>query len=157
VITGAWVTSRPTVVDDAACHRIDALISSYLQKVAVDPTGWETLYRDPRDLRLWEHTYPHGEMHGGGPPQLRVMELDAASAKYGDLGASLNERDEHGMTPLLSAVMIGSVDRVRTLLEQGADPNCTASDGTTALWLAEDDFGLTEVAQVLRQFGATKK
>ena len=119
MITGAWVTSGSRVVGDAACQRIDALIDSYLQKIASDAMGWETLFRDPRDSRLWEHTYPHSEMHGGGPPQLRVIEPEAARSKYGVLSASLNERDEHGMTPLLYAVMVGDVDHVRTLLEQG--------------------------------------
>ena len=32
--------------------------------------------------RLWELTYPHSEMHGGGPPRLRVMTRQAAAAKY---------------------------------------------------------------------------
>lgn len=155
-ITGAWIASGPRVVGDAACERIRALMESHLQKVAIAQNGWETLYRDPDDLRLWEHTYPQSEMHGGGPPELRVIELDAARLKYGDLGASLDERDDGGMTPLLYAVMVGDADRVRTLLVQGADPNRTASDGTRALWFAEDDFGLTKVARVLREFGATK-
>jgi len=29
-------------------------------------------------------------------------------------------------------------------------------DGTTALWQAEDDFGLTEIAALLRSYGAQK-
>jgi hypothetical protein len=157
VITGTWVKSGSSVVGDAARNRVEALIGSYLQKIAVASTGWATLYRDPGDLRLWEHTCPHSEMHGGGPPQLQVIDVEAAKLKYGDLSASLNERGDHGMTPLLWAVIAGDVERVQTLLEQGADPNRTASDGTSALWLAEDDFGLAEVARVLREFGATKK
>ena len=44
--------------------------------------GWETLYRDPRDGRLWELTYPQSEMHGGGPRRLHVLSRDEAAAKY---------------------------------------------------------------------------
>jgi hypothetical protein len=31
---------------------------------------------------LWERTYPHGTMQGGGPAQLRCLSLDEAHAKY---------------------------------------------------------------------------
>jgi len=56
-----------------------------LAKVAITESGWETLYRDPRDLRLWELTYPQSEMHRGGPPMLRCLclSLEEAKAKYG--------------------------------------------------------------------------
>ena len=39
-------------------------------------------------------------------------------------------------TPFLFAVRAGRIDAVRTLLESGANPNATASDGTSALTLA---------------------
>ena len=87
VLTGAWVMSGSRVVGDATCQRIDALIDSHLQKLGVDATGWETIYSDPDDNRLWEHTYPHSEMHGGGPPELRVIDRKTACGKYGDLGS----------------------------------------------------------------------
>ena len=41
-----------------------------LDKVAVDASGWLSLYRDPVTGDLWEVSYPQGEMHGGGPRQL---------------------------------------------------------------------------------------
>jgi immunity protein 27 of polymorphic toxin system len=37
---------------------------------------------DRRDGRLWECTYPQGEMHGAGPPQLSVISPEMAAAKY---------------------------------------------------------------------------
>lgn len=40
------------------------------------------LYEDPVDGRLWEHSYPKGDMHGGGPPALTVITLESARAKY---------------------------------------------------------------------------
>jgi uncharacterized protein len=71
--------------------------------------------------------------------------------------AKLDEWDEVGMTPLMIAVFRGDIEQVRELLEKGADPNRPASDGSTPLWRAEDDFGLFEIAAVLRSYGATAK
>jgi ankyrin repeat protein len=69
----------------------------------------------------------------------------------------LDEWDQAGMTPLLIAVYRGDQKRVRELLDQGADPNRPNNMGETPLWHAEDNFGLTEIAVLLRQYGATAK
>src|SRR5688500_2132497 len=71
--------------------------------------------------------------------------------------AKLDEWDEVGMTPLILAVFRGAVSEVRKRLEQGADPNRPNSMGATPLWSAEDDFGLHEIAALLRSYGATAK
>lgn len=63
--------------------RIEELITTHLKAVAVSPDGWEKLYLDPGDGRLWELTYPQAEMHGGGPPELREMDGATATARYG--------------------------------------------------------------------------
>jgi hypothetical protein len=70
---------------DAACERIEWLIAHHLQKIADRPQSgaWETLYRDPEDGRYWERTYPQGEMHGGGPLQLKRLTIQEATEKYG--------------------------------------------------------------------------
>jgi hypothetical protein len=85
VLTGNWIVQNRQVSADATCERIEELISSQLQKVADDPQsgGWETLYKDPDDGRYWERTYPQGEMHGGGPPELRYLATEQAKKKYG--------------------------------------------------------------------------
>lgn len=83
VLTGSWVRAGADVVGDPICNRIDALIQSHLRELAKDRTGWETLYLDPEDGRLWEHTYPNSERHGGGPPELRLIEAGTAQMKYG--------------------------------------------------------------------------
>ena len=71
-------------------------------------------------------------------------------------GANLNEFDDHRMTPLLWAIMRGDIDAVRLLLENGADPNVRPNPTDSPLWSAEDDFGLHEIAVLLRTYGATK-
>ena len=70
-------------------------------------------------------------------------------------GDNLNEL-EGGMTPLLWAVYRGDVAAVRLLLESGADPNTRPNPNDSPLWHAEDDFGLTEIAELLKSYGATK-
>jgi ankyrin repeat protein len=70
----------------------------------------------------------------------------------------LDAWDDLGYTPLLYAVVAGDVERVRELLAKGADPNRASRDyNETPLWHAEDNFGLMEIAALLRQYGATAK
>lgn len=85
LLTGQWTIHDGRMHRDATCERIEWLVSRYLQKIADSPRSgaWETLYRDPHDGRLWERTYPQGEMQGGGPPQLRHLEANEAKRKYG--------------------------------------------------------------------------
>jgi ankyrin repeat protein len=55
-------------------------------------------------------------------------------------GASVNVKDERGITPLMYAAWVGSVDVMKQLLEQGADPNLANSSGSTALMLSATDI-----------------
>ena len=83
VMTGTWVVSHGHVTGDETCERIVTLSRNYLVKVGHDPSGWDVLYRDPTDRRLWELIYPQSQMQGGGPPELRCLSLADASRKYG--------------------------------------------------------------------------
>lgn len=71
-------------------------------------------------------------------------------------GADVNGFDDDRMTPLLWAIMRGDVDAVRLLLENGTDPNVRPNPTDSPLRSAEDDFGLHEIAALLRAYGATK-
>src|SRR5204863_1006326 len=51
-------------------------------------------------------------------------------------GADVNVKDPQGITPLMFAAWVGSVESMKTLLDRGADPNVTSSTGATALMLA---------------------
>jgi hypothetical protein len=84
-IVGEWVLAGTGLQKDAAAERIEVLTSGVLEKLAdsKEAGGWETLYRDPTDGRLWERTSPKGQMHGGGPPRLAVITADTARRKYG--------------------------------------------------------------------------
>jgi ankyrin repeat protein len=67
-----------------------------------------------------------------------------------------DEYDELGMTPLLYAVFQGDLAAVKALLIQGADGNKPQRDDSTAtpLWHAQEDFGLLEIADLLKLHGA---
>ena len=73
LVEGKWLFDGKEVTADDVCERIKWLVSEVLEKVGVDESGWETLYKDPKDNRLWVHYYPQGEMLGGGPPALKVI------------------------------------------------------------------------------------
>ena len=82
-LTCHWNLVAGKMVADATCSRIQWHISEHLKKLTTDASGWLSLYRDPRDARLWELSYPHGEMHGGGPPKLACITPQRAKATYG--------------------------------------------------------------------------
>jgi hypothetical protein len=54
---------------------------------SAESVGWEVLYREARDGRLWEPTYPWSGMHGGGPPRLHLPSPEEAHTEY-HLGAA---------------------------------------------------------------------
>ncbi len=87
-LTGKWLSRNGRAVADETCERIHELVRSHLTRVGHDASGWEALYRDRNDGRLWELTYPQGALHGGGPPQLRCLTLEEARRKYGDAAVS---------------------------------------------------------------------
>ena len=81
-LVGQWLDVGNRIVGDGVAARIECLVAERLERVGADASGWDTLYRDPRDGRLWEHTYPHSAMHAGGPPRLRCIATADAARKY---------------------------------------------------------------------------
>jgi len=83
-LVGKWVSVDRSVRADETSERIEWLTTNYLRKVTTSKQGggWETLFEDPEDGRLWERTYPQSELPGGGPPRLTVMSAEQARAKY---------------------------------------------------------------------------
>ncbi|XP_023177418.1 myotrophin [Drosophila hydei] len=55
------------------------------------------------------------------------------------LGADVNRKDKHGITPLLAAVWEGHTKCVEFLLEKGADKNGVTPDGQSYVDVAEND------------------
>jgi hypothetical protein len=83
LLKGTWSFQSGKIVADPVCERIGQLVGSHLQQISRDSSGWDALYRDPSDGRLWELIYPQTEAHGGGPPCLRLIGKDEARDKYG--------------------------------------------------------------------------
>jgi hypothetical protein len=83
-LTGKWITENGKTHGDDISERIYHLIKHYLENVAVseESGGWDILYKDPGDGRYWECSYPHSELHGGGPPQLTVLTVEQVKTKY---------------------------------------------------------------------------
>jgi len=85
-LTGRWLSRDGRLVADDTCERINDLVQSHLRLLGRDGSGWDALYSDPVDGRLWELIYPQSELHGGGPPQLRCLTREEAEMKYGQRG-----------------------------------------------------------------------
>ena len=83
-LVGKWLFDGKAMRSDDVSERIEHLAQHVLQKLAVSRLygAWETLFRDPSDGRLWERTYPQGELQGGGPPKLAGISEADARAKY---------------------------------------------------------------------------
>jgi hypothetical protein len=82
-LRGNWIMQKDgSVIADVTEKRIDWLTKHHLEHIATDSSGWEILYHDPCDGRIWELTFPQGEMHGGGPRSLQVLSVDDAAIKY---------------------------------------------------------------------------
>ena len=66
---------------------------------------------------------------------------------------SVNSKDRHGHTPLISASKEGLKDFVQDLLHRGADITACSDKGKTALHYASAN-GHTEIARMLIEKGA---
>lgn len=66
---------------------------------------------------------------------------------------SVNSKDRHGHTPLISAAKEGLKDFVQDLLQRGADITASSDKGKTALHYAAAN-GHTEIARLLLTSGA---
>ena len=93
VISGGWIFSGNVKIGDDNFKRIEALLSDWLVEIVRDSSGWDVLLIDPADKRLWEMTYPHSELSGGGPPMLAWIDNQRAQQKYGAL-TSINLSDQ---------------------------------------------------------------
>ncbi|MDB2414326.1 ankyrin repeat domain-containing protein [Rickettsiales bacterium] len=49
---------------------------------------------------------------------------------------NINEKDEFGRTPLISSVVEGNLENIKTLINKGADLNAVDEEGRTALMIA---------------------
>jgi hypothetical protein len=87
-LTGEWRMVGREIEKDLTARRIEKLTQTILKRLGTDPSGWDTLYRDPDDGRLWELTCPDSDSEGGGPPRLAFLEVDAARRKYGAIVGS---------------------------------------------------------------------
>ena len=97
LLVGAWAEHASHTVHDEVDRRIFWLVARRLIACGHAAGGWEQLYRDPRDGRFWELTFPHGSLHGGGPRRLEHVDASVARAKYGvDENAAGARGDRHG-------------------------------------------------------------
>ena len=74
LLESVWTFQDGHLRDSGIAKRIDFLIKYHLIEIEKYNTGWVRLFVDPADDRYWELDYPQSELHGGGPPRLRVVD-----------------------------------------------------------------------------------
>ena len=96
------------------------------------------------------------------PEALNVELIDAAKAgntqaaqQVFSFGASVNAKDENGVTALMWAAGNGKTEMTKLLLDKGANINAKDKDGHTALDRAMAN-GRTEAATLLRKAASAK-
>ncbi len=62
---------------------VESYISSNLEKVKKDESGWNTLYLNKTTKEYWIRSYPNSEVHGGEQPRLEQVSELAAQIKFG--------------------------------------------------------------------------
>ena len=81
-LVGSWKLVEGRMVEDEVSKRIKRLIREDLSPLASSGDGWNRLFRDRSDGRLWELTYPVSSTQAGGPPALTVIDEVSARGKY---------------------------------------------------------------------------
>ena len=81
-LVGEWLDTGNRIEGDAVAARIEWLVADCLLALATDARAGSTLYRDLRDGRLWELSYPYPHLARGGPPALRVVPREVAIRRY---------------------------------------------------------------------------
>jgi hypothetical protein len=87
-LVGGWSLVNGVMQADDVSTRIERLTRHHLIEIGTDDSGWDVLYRDPDDGRLWELLYPKSDSHGSGPPMLQVLDHESARRKYRALNPS---------------------------------------------------------------------
>ncbi len=96
----------------------------------------------------------------GGPTSAQRLLLAAGQGDINGIhaalldGASVNFRDESGVTPLISASLSGQTETVRELLDAGADVSPMTEGGITALRAAVCFQDNIEIVRMLLEAGA---
>lgn len=86
---------------------------------------------------------PNLSINGGNTPIMaasskRHIGYRAIIRKLLRSNADINRQNVHGVTALMIATMHGNADTVRLLLQRGAEPDLQASNGDTALRIAQE-------------------
>lgn len=154
-------TYRLSVLYGAAGQNCDAELTALLLDAGADPDDGELLYHALESPACTRLLLQAGAKVVGSNALHRVLDLDSIEVLQLLLasGADPNEPAWGGQTanfgtPLLWAIRRGrSAAHIEALLNAGADPAARTPDGASAYHLSLQ-FGLTDVAQLLKQTGS---
>lgn len=120
------------------------------------PLAEALIARDPATVKLlWENgatleNAEKGQLLGQAVQDCNI-DLIQDFLQY---GASIDEVDDEGLTPLHVAVLHGQVAMAKFLLSKGADPNKASNDLPSPLQLAEQNHDNPELVKLLRTYNS---
>lgn len=83
VLQGLWIDLGSRMEKDVTWQRIEWLVAEHFEELACLENGLVRLYRDPTDGRLWELFPVRPELGEQSPPQLVVIDPQAAAERFG--------------------------------------------------------------------------
>ena len=89
----------------------------------------------------WARLTPRDIFHDGDVYELTTASLRGDDKKVERLvrsGADVNQKGEHGLTPLFSALVAGKFKAAELLMHFGADPNVPSDDGSAPIHVASE-------------------
>jgi len=96
----------------------------------------------------------HQKQKGGNIDELSMIIRDEsldALKEYVKQGKNINKKGSLGGTALMEAVAIQNIDKIKYLIDKGADVNAATENGRTAYSYA---FGNDEIVKILKDAGA---
>jgi hypothetical protein len=74
--------------------QFESYVDGHLQLVASDEAAWTDDYVCPQTGARWRRSWPHSELHGGGPSRLDRLAGRAAEGQVAVISLAIHDRDE---------------------------------------------------------------
>jgi hypothetical protein len=118
----------------------ESYVDGHLQLVASDEAAWTDDYVCPQTGARWRRSWPHSELHGGGPSRLDRLAGRAAEGQVAVISLAIHDRDER---PLFA---------YRTEPEKPHDSGWTLTAGESHEEIRQARLGVAHLHHLVERF-----